>query len=84
MKNFEPELPPATTININGVDLTLYIVEDGLWLLTDEQVAKAYGRAVNTIRRHVQRNKDVLIEGRDWFMKSKNCLLPIPASVYGQ
>lgn len=70
--NYNALLPKKQEICVNGVSLLLHVVENSEWLLTDVQVARAYGISTVSIRRHVQRNKDALIEGTHWFKKHGN------------
>jgi very-short-patch-repair endonuclease len=53
-------------ILVGEIPLTLYVLEDGTWVLNDKMVAVAFGIKEVTVRRHYMRNKDVLIEGRHW------------------
>lgn len=69
MINYRPELPKEQTITIEGISVCLYVVEDNLWLLSDAQVAKAYGISINTVRQHCNRNKDIIKKGTHWFYK---------------
>ena len=67
--NYLPALPDPQTIIVNEIPLHLYIVEDDTWFFSDKQVAKIYGISPTTIKRHISRNRDVLIEGKHWFKK---------------
>jgi len=67
--NYLPELPSPTTITINDISIHLYIVENSIWLFSTKHLAKNYGIDEITVRGHLKRNKDTLIEGRDWFKK---------------
>lgn len=67
---YRSALPPKTTVELDGIPLDLYIVDEDVWLLTDVQVSKAYGVSNETIKSHLRRNKGkTLIEGVHWFMK---------------
>lgn len=72
MTNYYTSLPKEQVINIEDIPISLHLLEDGEWLLTDKQVARAYDISTVTIRRHLQRNNNVLIEGQHWFMKKGN------------
>ena len=72
MNNYPAPLPKEQEISVNGLSIKLYVVEEGVWLLKDIQVARAYGISPVNVRRHVQRNKDTLIEGIHWFKKHGN------------
>lgn len=67
--NYTPELPSSTTITINDISIHLYIVENSIWLFSNEHLAKNYEISQNTVRQHLKRNKDKLIEGNHWFKK---------------
>ena len=68
--NYRFELPKPTTLNFGSISIKLYIVENDVWLFDNEQLANNYGVTKNTIRRHLQRNKnDILLEGIHWFNK---------------
>lgn len=69
MTNYYAPLPKEQIIDIEGISIALHVIEGGVWLLTDTQVAQAYGISQVTVRRHLQRNKDVIVEGQHWFMK---------------
>jgi hypothetical protein len=70
MVNYLPELPPESIVSLEGVQIKLHLIDGKEWLLTDKQVAEAYGLKVDTVRRLFQRNKETLIEGHDWFTKT--------------
>lgn len=67
--NYLPELPSPTTTTINDISIHLYIVENSIWLFSNEHLAKNYGISQITVRGHLKRNKDKLIEGNHWFKK---------------
>jgi very-short-patch-repair endonuclease len=67
--NYNKSLPEPTSVDYNGIAISTYIIEDGTWFLTDNQVAKNYGIKHGTVKAHVHRNIDILIEGKDWFYK---------------
>jgi len=70
--NYYDALPEETVLTVDDVDLCVYIVENGRWFFSNEQIAKNYGRSVTTISRHLQQHKDELIEGVHWFDKKGN------------
>ena len=53
-------------ITVGDIQLTLFVLDDGRWALTDDMTAAALGISVNTVRRHLMRNKDVLLKGHHW------------------
>ena len=67
--NYLKKLPEPTILKINGISIQLYVVEDDTWLFDNRQVAQNYGISENTVRAHLRRNKNVLIEGKHWFKK---------------
>ncbi len=67
--NYHPEFPEQTTLNVNDISIQLYIVENNIWLFSNRQLAKNYNISENTVSRHLQRNKNTLIEGKHWFKK---------------
>ena len=67
--NYLPKLPEQTNLVINGISIQLYIVENDTWLFDNHQLAQNYGIKETTVRRHLQRNKNTLIEGKHWFKK---------------
>ena len=81
--NYRPPLPdrPETlTIggDTGGVRLTLYVVDAGRWLLTDAQVGKALGIQPH-LTMYCKRNRELLLEGRDWFMKEGKLPKQVPS-----
>ena len=67
--NYLPELPSPTTITINDISIHLYIVDNSIWVFSNEHLAKNYEISQSTVRQHLKRNKDKLIEGNHWFKK---------------
>jgi len=53
-------------VPVGNIQLTVYVLEDDRWALSDEMVATALGIKEGTVRRHFQKYKDVFIEGHHW------------------
>jgi len=67
--NYQYELPKETLLDVNGISIRLYVVEDSIWLFDNRQVADNYGISEATVRSHLKNNENILIEGKHWFKK---------------
>lgn len=67
--NYLRKLPEQTNLVIDGISIQMYIVENDTWLFDNRQLAQNYEISETTVRRHLQRNKNTLIEGKHWFKK---------------
>ena len=72
MTNYLAPLPKEQEVRAGGVSIMLHLVENGVWLLTDIQVARAYGIEPGTVRQHLPKS----FVGRGVAQNSKRFICP--------